>query len=182
MHQRCRTSSSNGAAGLPPFLPLQTQAGKPAKGCTNQEWSNVMATFKEVIAAARTSTTWLAGGGGACREIYSFDNDRIHQNVETLSSLQINDRNRYPLPPNSPDMHRVVERCIARLKGAFSTWFYQHPGQRSMAQYRAELERLFFHDTSVATPKIISAEVDELPTLFPLIITAQGGWPPKHAL
>ena len=108
--------------------------------------------------------------------LYSYDNDKIHQNRLTLAYLKINTHNRFPLPPNSPDMHRVVERCVGRLKQAFQTWLYDHPAPRTAAEYQDELMALF---SKTQTADVIAGDVAKLPTLWPLILKAKGGWPPK---
>lgn len=137
-----------------------------------------MAFFKGKLAEVTSSRVWMEQAGRH-RPIWSFDNDKIHQNRLALAFLKINRNNRYPLPPNSPDMHRVVERCIGRLKAAFSTWLYDHPGKRTMRDYQNAFKELFF---STQTADVIDKDVRKLPTLYPYIIKANGGWPPKRQL
>lgn len=131
-----------------------------------------------VVAAGRGTSAWPAGQPA----MYSFDNDRIHMNPETLASLQINYKNRFPLPPNSPDMHRVVEHCIGRLKTAFRKWMYAHPRSRTMREYRAALTHIFFKQASVASANVINKDVKKLPALFKEIRAAKGNWPSKRSL
>lgn len=114
--------------------------------------------------------------------MYSFDNDKIHQKPETLASLKINYKNRFPLPPNSPDMHRVVERCIGRLKSAFRRWMYSHPAPRDIEGYEDALTQLFFDDTKVAGCKVLKKEINKLPALFKEILSVKGDWPSKRSL
>ena len=166
-------------AGLPcALLCLQTAKGEPAKGCTAEEWESVIAYFKGVVARAMLGKTWQEAAGRH-RPWWSFDNDKIHQNRMRLAYLKINANNRFPLPPNSPDMHRVVERCIARLKGDFKDWLYAHPAKRDMAEYRKALLKLF---KDGQTADVIDRKVKKLPKLWPFILRAQGGWPPKKQL
>lgn len=177
-HHRAATAAGHGAGFLPCFL-LQTAAGKPAKGCTNQEWAHVM---ENVMAAAErrraSSGAWPAGQ--PCT--WSFDNDKIHQKLETLIALKINHKNRFPLPPNSPDMHRVVERCIGRLKTAFRKWMYAHPTSRTMQQYQQALTTLFFTNKQIAGSTALTKDVKKLPGLFKEILAAKGSWPSKRSL
>ena len=155
---QCRTTADgNGFAGLP--LLLQILRGEPAKGCTTSECVSVMKTFREQVESAIKSPRWAAAVGRRQRPWWSFDNDKIHQNVEARASLQINSNNRYPLPPNSPDMHRVVERCIGRLKQRFQKWLYEQPAQRSMAEYQRALLNIFFKAKGVAGASTIEKEV-----------------------
>lgn len=135
----------------------------------------MMAYFKGVVQRATQGPVWREDAG---RHMpwWSFDNDKIHQNKLRLAYLKINANNRFPLPPNSPDMHRVVERTIGRLKDKFRSWLYDNPGKRTMAEYRAELQRLF---KQTVTVEGMESEVRKLPKLWRAILTAKGGWPPK---
>jgi hypothetical protein len=137
-----------------------------------------MEDMMETAKAAMARPGWPPGAVAT----WSFDNDRIHQNPVTLARLKINSRNRFPLPPNSPDMHRVIEHTVGRLKTAFRKWLYAHPGPRSNKQYQAVLERIFYECPKVAGPAAIKKDVLGLPKLFKLIRLARGGWPPKREL
>lgn len=132
----------------------------------------------ETAKAAMGRPGWPAGAVAT----WSFDNDRIHQNPITLARLKINSRNRFPLPPNSPDMHRVIERCVGRLKSTFRKWLYAHPAPRTDKQYQNALARIFYETPSVASPAVIKKDALTLPTLFKCIRLARGGWPPKREL
>lgn len=137
-----------------------------------------MQHFKAVVEKARMGNVWQKAVGSG-KPVWSFDNDRIHCNPFILNGLQINSKNRYPLPPNSPDMHRVVERCIGRLKKAFQTWLHDHPAKRTMREYRAALLKIFKEKELAES---INKEVKSLVKLFPHISKAKGGWPPKNQL
>lgn len=175
-HHRSTTAAGNGCSALPCLL-LQTAKGNPAKGCTNEEWSHVMQDIMAAAARLRLSGEWPAGAP----IIYSFDNDKIHQKPETLAALKINYKNRLPLPPYSPDMHRVIEYTVGRLKTAFRKWLYAHPGANTMEKYQDALTTIFFNKKkkSVADAETINKSVKRLPSLFKEILAAKGGWPPR---
>lgn len=177
VHHRSATAAGNGCSALPCLL-LQTAAGNPAKGCTNEEWSHVMLDIMAAAARLRLSGDWPTGAP----IMYSFDNDKIHQKPETLAALKINYKNRLPLPPYSPDMHRVIERTVGRLKTAFRKWMYAHPGANTMEQYQAALTHIFFNHKKVAGADTINRSVKRLPSLFKEILAAKGGWPSKSSL
>ena len=124
---------------------------------------------------------WAKAGFRFLKPWWSFDNDRIHTNKERLRFLRINGRNRVPLPPRSHDMHRVIEHCINALKAAFQQWLYTHPAPRSVAEYRAALEKIFF---TQITAESIAKDVRGLPALFRVIASKQfnGGWTTKSQL
>lgn len=144
------------------------------------EWEYVMAAFKDEVDRLRRTAAWTTAAGQAA-PLWSFDNDTIHQNPQSHSTLKINKNNRVPLPPNSPDMHRVVERSIGRLKKAFQSWLFEHPSARSMQQYRTALKKMFHKNE---TADVVSAEVASLPDVYREIVSRRvnGGWPAKEFL
>lgn len=178
-HQCSATTSGSGSVGLPLFC-VQTVRGQPAVGCTAQEWASVMEKFKKAAAKVKASGAWRQRHGTRCVK-WSFDNDRIHTHVETLAGLQINARNRLDLPPNSPDMHGVVERCISRLKKEFQKWLYCHPAHREMSDYQEALRDIFFNNKKVASPAVIDKQVCFMPEVYAAIASpaVRGGHPPK---
>lgn len=173
--QCCCTAAGNGCAGLP-LLCLQTEEGKPAKGCTKMEWVDVMCRFKMAVAARLQQRPATGPGAFGGRPIWSFDNDKIHQDRAMQSALHMYGRTRFPLPPHSHDIHHVVEHCLGRLKRDFKAWYYNHPRSRSMAEYRQALTSLFFTNQ---TPAVIAADVDNLPSVFNAIKEKGGDWPAR---
>lgn len=124
-------------------------------------------------------SAWGQHFGYPARPIWSFDNDKIHQNKNIWQALQINSRNRYPLPPNSPDMHKVVEHCVAILKDRFQAWLYSSPTPLSMAAYQRHLKRIFEEHITAAS---VAADVATLPDTYHAILhpTVNGGQPPQR--
>ena len=173
--QCCCTAAGNGSAGLPLFC-LQTVENKPAKGCTKMEWADVMGRFQLIVTHAlrRLPAAGPLSFGG--RPIWSYDNDKIHQEKMLQHALHMWGRSRFPLPAHSHDMHRVVEHCLGRLKRDFKAWYYNHPQQRSMAEYRQALKHLFYTNQTAA---VISADVADLPSVFNAIKENGGDWPAR---
>jgi hypothetical protein len=155
---------------------MQTTKGVPAKGCTKMEWVDVMTRIKAAIAEKLRALPAAGDGsfGGVAR--YSFDNDKIHQDIAAQAQLKVGGSKRVPLPPYSHDIHRVVEHTLGRLKTAFNKWLYSHPAALSMAQYMAALEHIFF---TTQTPAIIAADVATLPSVYRAIQEAKGNWPDR---
>lgn len=112
----------------------------------------------------------------AGRLLWSYDNDKIHQDIILQSQLRIGGRNRAPLPPYSHDIHRVVEHTLGRLKRRFNLWLYTHPQQRSMQDYMRALQHIFY---SIGETKAIADDVASLPSVYRAIKKAKGDWPPR---
>lgn len=176
---QCSLTTSGNGAGFLPALCTQTRDGKPAKGCTADEWANVMGKFQAAAKRVAAGPTWNQETRRGS-PLYSFDNDRIHTVVDTLASLKINKNNRALLPPNSPDLHGVVERCIGRLKAAFQQWLYDHPKARTMDEYQQALRHIFLTNPNIASPRVINKQVEAMPSVYAAVLAAKGDHPPKR--
>ena len=111
--------------------------------------------------------------------VYSYDNDSVHKGA--LEELRVRglltSTNRAPLPPNSPDMHKVVEHCIARVTSMVNaeladTEDIVHP----VGYWQGRVEQLFFGGISAASVK---ADVASLRATYQAIIDVGGAWPPR---
>ena len=140
-----------------------------------------MLYIKAAVEKAMKRPEWVKAGFRFLKAWWSFDNDKIHCNKERLRFLKINGRNRFPLPPRSHDMHRVVEHCINHLKATFQQWLYAHNAERTMAEYRSALEEIFYTQIKAES---IAKDVRGLPALFRNIASKKynGGWTTKPQL
>ncbi len=112
--------------------------------------------------------------------VYSFDNDRIH--TAALPELQnrgiLTPNNRAPLPPSSPDMHKVVEHCIARVSTMINEELVNSDDiVHSVAYWQQRLVHLF--NTGITAPQV-AADVESLKHTYEAIINAHGGWPARQ--
>lgn len=171
-----RTTGGNGCALLPLFC-MQTAKGDPAVGCTSAEWADCMERFKEAAKRAVRLGGWHAYHKYPATKFWSFDNDKIHQNKNLWRALSIQKKNRYPLPPNSPDMHKVVEHCIHNLKTKFKDFLYKNPKQLTMAEYQKVLKNIFHKEVKAES---IKEDVDTLYDTYRGILRARGGQPPQQ--
>lgn len=124
--QCCCTTAGNPASGLP-LLFMQTARGDPAVGCTSAEWADCMQRFKLEIEQAIRCGGWVRHFGYRAGILWSFDNDKIHSNTSLWQALKINNKNKYPLPANTPDMHKVVEHAIKGFKEKLVAFLYTNP-------------------------------------------------------
>jgi hypothetical protein len=76
--------------------------------------------MQRIKAEAEVKLRALTGGKPQWRVLWSYDNDKIHQDTTLQAALKVGGRARAPLPPYSHDIHKVVEHAIGRLKRAYS--------------------------------------------------------------
>jgi len=161
----------------PPRGPYLTKKGRPAKGCTAREFCDVMRSIHE---AASTRVTPLLVGSEQQQLVWSFDNDRVHQ--AALPQLReeglLTNTNIAPLPPFSPDMHKVVEHCIARLTGMVAAALADTEDvHQDVAYWMGRLEAMFFGGV---TADSIARDVGSLAETYMAILEVEGGYPAKR--
>lgn len=111
--------------------------------------------------------------------VWSFDNDRVH--TAALPELRLRGlltpSTRAPLPPHSPDMHKVIEHCIGRLTSMVVAELADTEDvQLSIAHWQARLQDMFMNHISADS---IARDVSSLPATYQAIIDVGGAWPAK---
>jgi hypothetical protein len=152
---------------------MQTKKGEPAKGCTSREFCDVMA---QIQAAASSRVVPNLVGLQQQQVVWSFDNDRVHEGALTELRWRglVTANNRAPLPPHSPDMHKVIEHCIGRLTSMVVAELADTEDVHlSVAHWQARLQDMFFNG--------ISAEsiAKDVASLSQAIIDVGGALPAK---
>ena len=153
------------------------ELGAVAKGPTCEEFEDVMGVVnvKAKQVAGKHPKTF---GSDDCPRppLFSFDNPPIHQKAMP-SRAGIKADQRVPLPPRSPDMHKVIEHCFGILSRAMNTKLLEDSSIKSIEQYKTEIESLFY---SRITRESIQADVKSLVNTYTHIAgEGQGGWPPS---
>ncbi|PNH03894.1 hypothetical protein TSOC_010003 [Tetrabaena socialis] len=154
----------------------RTQAGKPAKGPTADEFKDFISNVKAAYAVR------CAAAGIACRPIWSWDNPRIHGSVEKgdWESRGITTANHTQLPTYSPDMHNVIETSHALICAALQKGINDHKPAPSdtLAVYTDMLQG---HLKRMLTPEWGLGAVKRLfSKTLPAIISAEGRYPLKY--
>lgn len=111
--------------------------------------------------------------------VWSFDNDRVHQAALPELRLRglLSQSNRAPLPPHSPDMHKVIEHCIGRLTSmVVAEMADTEDVPLSVAHWQARLHDMFFNHISAES---IARDVSSLAATYQAIIDVEGAWPAK---
>lgn len=88
---------------------LQTKKGETAKSMTLAEFADHLRNVGREL---------VARGERLQRQWFSWDNARANGGSEQLLAAGLPADHRLPLPPYSPDLHRVVEHAIGRVKAA----------------------------------------------------------------
>ena len=83
---------------------------------------------------------------------------------------------RVTLPALSPELHKVVEHAIARIKQGFKRWLRDHPQSTSMHKAFAALHQIAQQQCSA---DIIKRDVDSLRDTYNAVLAASGDYPPK---
>ena len=112
------------------------------------------------------------------KPIFSFDNAPIHT-IAGNATPPTWWTSRALLPPHSPDMHKVIEHVFARMKPKFRTWLYHHPALRTIEEYMAQVEQLFWENAEVAGKEAIHGDVASLPATYAKVVEHRGGEIPK---
>lgn len=114
--------------------------------------------------------------------IFSFDHPNIHggrQGTLVLQALGLKEEDHFPLPGNSPDMHRVIERTHARLVQQFELWYYSDHTRYPSKTYKEHLENLFYYCPEVAGHEALMKDVCALHEAFAEIVRRKGARLPK---
>lgn len=154
----------------------KNQLGAVAKGPTSEEFEDVMSAINEKAGEVMMENPEVFNAEKP--PLFSFDNPKIHE-VADLSRAGISRQaQRVPLPPRSPDMHKVIEHCFGILSRAMNTSLMNDPSINSIQAYKAEIVRLFH---TCITPQSIQADVASLIETYSYIAKqADGGWPPAN--
>lgn len=108
--------------------------------------------------------------------IYSLDNDAAHQKAIPLLKAAgvLNGSNRAPLPPLSPDMHKVVEHTHGTMMGFFNEELGKlDDSARTVDFYIKMLSDIFFERI---TKEMIAEDTKSLRDTYRAIIAAKGGY------
>lgn len=179
--QRCTNFASTAAALLPCFC-LQTKGGKEAKGPTAEEFKDFLLELQrriaQILGEPVAIASWLKRTGGTPTThppIFSMDNPSIHDSaVEVHIGKQWG--NRFSLPVQSPDIHRVVERTHGRICSLFRDWLFETHEKLTPKQYAEKLQQIF-HSTQ--WPDVFQNDLKTYPEMLQAVIDKEGAWPEK---
>lgn len=110
---------------------------------------------------------------------YSRDNASWHQWAD-LGGIGINSEDLFPLPPYSPDMHKVIEHVVNNTWQRFQEYLLEHPSITTPAKVRAAFEHVFYTCNKVCS---ISQDIDSLPATYTVVHAkkeaggTEGNWP-----
>lgn len=157
-------------AASSPHCLLQTVNGNEAVAECADEFQEL---FREVHAEAYDDFRRDPAEYGN-RLTFSYDHASFHDAAE--DQLDILPEQRAPLSPVSPDMHRVIETLIRRLKAAFFRALSRDPKVRTPEQARNLLLELA---SKIVTKEAVAKLVNSLPKTLESIIERGGNWAGK---
>lgn len=116
---------------------------------------------------------------GKTTPMYSQDNATWHKHAK-LGDIGIKTSDLLPLPPNSPDMHKVIEHAVNNTCMTFFNYLLDHPDVTSLEDVKDAFSKAFYSGNTV---KGIRADVDSLWKTYDVVhkTKANGGtegdWP-----
>ena len=106
-----------------------------------------------------------------------MDNAAIHNcdsaAMEAMGVSRPGGLNRLPLPPNSGDMHLVIERAHARARQQFQDKLLRLGKVMNIEVYKSMFEEAFY---SANTAAQVQADISSLPQLYEAIIACHGDY------
>ncbi len=149
----------------------------------------IVEVWKRMLEPA-TLAAWVEHTGGLplpCNfPIYSYDNPRIHTNPQMLERLGIIPNsfplpsgpcNTFPLPPKSPDMHRIIERVHGRICTKFRKWLLDQSPKQSIQACVVALQRIF---SETETASMYRKDIASYPEMLQQIVAKEGSWPERR--
>jgi hypothetical protein len=100
---------------LPPPPHLQTTTGNKAQGITAAEFNDYLTSLLQELERRRGEAGLRRGE----KWILCFDNARVHSHAAEVMG---NRAERWPQPPHSPDMQKVIEHVHGQLDKSMHTW------------------------------------------------------------
>jgi hypothetical protein len=154
-----------GSNWFTPFLHLQTRKGQPAKRQTSDEFKDRVQDIKEASEKSKEEHPQYFSKGGP---YYSWDNASFHTSMN-LEEVGTCTSDMWELPPNSPDMHKVIEHVVGRVKMALRNALCDNAKLTTVNKLKHECKRVFFEITAESVQK----DIDSLPNTYKHIHTKQ---------
>jgi len=104
--------------------------------------------------------------------LFSFDNWAGHNTAAELGIME--GGNRVPLPPGSPDMHKVIEHIFNRLANAFGRELWLYAREDDVEVYCDVVQKILFS----MDVRSIRKDIRSLQDTYQSIIQSGGAWAP----
>ncbi len=126
--------------------------------------------MKQLSLASRDEYPQYYNKGGP---FYSWDNASFHTSVN-LQAIGIQQADMWKLPPNSPDMHKVIEHVVGRVKRALREELCDNARLTTVEHIKDVCKDVFFNKI---TKESVKKDIDSLPTTYRHIHTkkSKGG-------
>ncbi len=138
---------------------LQTKRGEPAKRQTSDEFAERVLDVKQLSLASKDKHPEYYKKGGP---FYSWDNASFHTSMK-LHDVGLSEEDMWLLPPNSPDMHKVIEHVVGRVKRALREELCDNANITTVKQVKHVCKQVFFNRITVES---VRKDIDSLPTTY----------------
>lgn len=126
---------------------------------TAEEFAETVVEVKDESNACVLSHPEFYSKGGP---YYSWDNAAWHQAV-SLDQVGLTQGDKWQLPPNSPDMHKVIEHVVGNVKRALRDKLADNANITSAQQLRDAFVEVFYEEISKDS---IRKDIDSLPNTY----------------
>lgn len=141
-------------------------------GTTTAEFIWLMKQIRQAVEKGLRSNPDLELGEH--QVLYSYDNPRIHQGAQDdLEEIGISPLDRVPLPPYSPDMHKVIEHIHSNLGKALKRRLDEDSRICKPKHYAEVLQEEFYKMDTAS----IQSDIKSLKKTYNEIARRGGEWP-----
>jgi hypothetical protein len=138
---------------------MQTSKGNPAKKMTRDEFVDAVKQAKDASEACVAEFPEFYSKGGP---YYSWDNASWHQALN-LEDVGLKESDKWQLPPNSPDMHKVIEHVVGRVKQQLRHKLCDNANINSSKEVQAAFIDVFYKQISTES---IRKDIESLPSTY----------------
>lgn len=93
---------------------------------------------------------------------YSWDNASWHASVK-LENVGLTTADKWELPPNSPDMHKVIEHVVGNVKRALRNKLVDNARLCTVERLKPACEDVFFNQIAKES---VQKDIDSLPNTY----------------
>ncbi len=158
---------------------LQTKDGRPAKRMATQEFRSFT---EKVIKATLDCQKKHPGLYPDGHPYFSMDNATWHDvgDLQVVPGIKLKEC-LLPLPPQSPDLHKVIEHAINRVKSAMRADIAGDPRRLTAEELRGMFAK---HFADMNKPEMVERDIQTLKKTFKAVGRSEGkggtagGWAP----
>jgi len=145
----------------------------PAKYMTSEEFEVIFGQIRSAVEARIPLHLASFCHHDRHRVQYSYDHSRVHEGAR----LPLTPQERMPLPPCSPDIHKIVEHAISNVKRKFQMLMREKDATPEIHEAVEVLKSVCYIEP---TAEQLGKDCEGLVGTLEGILKEKGGWPPKR--